>query len=210
MSVVIGPTRHGRVEKRQAILEAALNVFSRDGFQSASMEEIAALASVAKPTIYNHFGDKTTLFAETLSFGAARANEKVAEVIESISPRPDDLRAELEKLGRGLVQCLEGGGSAVMRLQITESGRLPDVTSSSRERNRNRTLDTLAGKLAQLAATGHLHLPDPSRAARHLMALVSEEPLIASGYGTRDIPPDLVERSVAEGIDTFLAAFGHG
>ena len=51
-----------RALKRDAILEAALQTFEEQGFQRASMDEIAAKAQVSKRTVYNHFESKQTLF----------------------------------------------------------------------------------------------------------------------------------------------------
>ncbi|MET0692465.1 MAG: TetR/AcrR family transcriptional regulator [Propionibacteriaceae bacterium] len=198
----------GRVGKRQAIIAAALQIFARDGYASASMDDIARVAHVAKPTIYNHFPDKRALFAEVVVVGSAQANAKVNQVIDGIDLRPSDVRTELEVLGRGLVSCLQGDGSDIMRIQNSEGSRFPELVNDARLGNRNQTLDALAGKLAQLSATGQLHITDPPRAARQLMALVSDEPLLASGFGTRAIDDSLIDRSVREGVDTFLAAFG--
>jgi AcrR family transcriptional regulator len=199
----------GRVDKHRAILDAALDVFARRGYADTSLDDVAEAAGVAKPTIYNHFGDKAGLFAAVVESASEASNKKVADVIASTSTTPDDLRAELETLGASLVGCLQGGpGSAVMRLQLVEGHRFPELISRVRDGNRNRTLDLLAGKLAQLAATGRLRITEPGRAARQLMALVSDEPLVQSGFGAQPIDADVVERSVAEGVDTFLAAFG--
>lgn len=201
--------RTPRVDKHRAILDAALDVFARRGYADASLEDVAEAAGVAKPTIYNHFGDKAGLFAAVVETASAESNRTVADVIAAASATPDDLRAELETLGASLVHCLQGGaGSAVMRLQLVEGQRFPELIARVRDGNRDRTLDLLAGKLAQLAATGHLRLADPGRAARQLMALVSDEPLVASGFGAQPVDAAVVERAVAEGVDTFLAAFG--
>ena len=51
------------LSKRKQILEAAKTLFLRHGFHGSSMNQIALEAGVTKLTIYNHFQDKTTLFA---------------------------------------------------------------------------------------------------------------------------------------------------
>jgi len=198
-----------RVDKHRAILDAALDVFARRGYADSTLDEVAEAAGVAKPTIYNHFGDKAGLFAAVVEASSKDANARVADVIAATSSDPDDLRAELETLAHSLVHCLQGGaGSATMRLQLVEGARFPELISRVRDGNRDRTLDLLAGKLAQLGATGRLRLADPGRAARQLMALVSDEPLVNSGFGARPVDPAVVDRAVTEGVDTFLAAFG--
>jgi TetR/AcrR family transcriptional regulator, regulator of autoinduction and epiphytic fitness len=51
-------------QKREAILEAAVEEFKQKGFQGTSMDKIADRAKVSKRTVYNHFSSKEVLFAE--------------------------------------------------------------------------------------------------------------------------------------------------
>ncbi|HEY0618876.1 MAG TPA: TetR/AcrR family transcriptional regulator, partial [Kribbella sp.] len=50
------------VVKRQQILEAALTAFLENGYVGASMDQVAATASVSKQTVYKQFEDKEHLF----------------------------------------------------------------------------------------------------------------------------------------------------
>jgi AcrR family transcriptional regulator len=50
--------------RRQAILSAALEEFSSQGFAAARLDDVAKRAGVAKGTIYLYFADKETLFQE--------------------------------------------------------------------------------------------------------------------------------------------------
>ena len=75
------PGRPKDLGKRAAILEAAKRLFSDQGFDGASMDQIAAEAGVSKLTVYSHFGDKEALFS-----AAVRA--KCEEML------PDDLFAQ--------------------------------------------------------------------------------------------------------------------
>ena len=52
--------------KRSAILEAAAEQFRLHGFETASVDSIAAAAGVSKRTVYNHFPSKEELFNETI------------------------------------------------------------------------------------------------------------------------------------------------
>jgi TetR/AcrR family transcriptional regulator, fatty acid metabolism regulator protein len=48
--------------KRQVIIDAAIEVFSRNGFQSSTISQIARRANVAEGTIYQYFKNKEDLF----------------------------------------------------------------------------------------------------------------------------------------------------
>src|ERR1700678_761109 len=59
------PREHaGQVEER--ILDAAGRVFLEHGFQGASVDEIAEVASAGKPTIYARFPNKQALFTAVI------------------------------------------------------------------------------------------------------------------------------------------------
>lgn len=53
-----------KTDTRQALIDAALEVFLRHGFARATTREIAQTAGVAEGTIYRHFADKHVLFSE--------------------------------------------------------------------------------------------------------------------------------------------------
>jgi AcrR family transcriptional regulator len=52
--------------KRDIILEAAVQVFASKGYHNARMEEIATVAGIGKGTIYEYFNSKLQLFQEML------------------------------------------------------------------------------------------------------------------------------------------------
>lgn len=56
-----GRTRIQR-ERREAILEAALEVFSRDGFRGATLDRIARVACMSKPNVLYYFRSKEAIF----------------------------------------------------------------------------------------------------------------------------------------------------
>src|SRR6266481_191428 len=51
-------------ERRQAIIEAALDEFVARGFAATRLDDVAKRAGVAKGTIYLHFKDKESMFEE--------------------------------------------------------------------------------------------------------------------------------------------------
>ena len=56
-----------KTDKRKLIINAALSVFSRDGYKSSKMEEIAKTADIGKGTLYEYFSSKEELFLEVFS-----------------------------------------------------------------------------------------------------------------------------------------------
>src|SRR5271167_1577825 len=88
------PREHaGRVEER--ILDAAGRVFLEHGFQGASIDEIAEVASAGKPTIYARFPNKQALFTAVIERLVSRHTSHYALSCagESIENRLDALAA---------------------------------------------------------------------------------------------------------------------
>jgi TetR/AcrR family fatty acid metabolism transcriptional regulator len=63
--------------KRRLIIQAAIEVFSKNGFQHASISEIAQRANVAEGTIYQYFRNKEDLF---FSIPGEKTNEFCKEL----------------------------------------------------------------------------------------------------------------------------------
>ncbi|WLF84045.1 TetR/AcrR family transcriptional regulator [Moraxella sp. ZY210820] len=55
------------VQKRQQLLDAALDVFSTYGFSGASLDEIARLAKMHKSNIFYYYENKEALYIEVLT-----------------------------------------------------------------------------------------------------------------------------------------------
>jgi AcrR family transcriptional regulator len=68
-----------------AILEAALQIFARDGFDGASIPAIARAASIGHPLVHYHFGSKENLWraAVDYAFGDLRAGMTAVDVAAS-------------------------------------------------------------------------------------------------------------------------------
>jgi AcrR family transcriptional regulator len=81
----------GSEQKRTAIVAAALRLFLRDGFERTSVDAIAAEAGVSKRTIYNHYGDKESLFLSVIEDTFALMIGGFVELMDKyLSDLPDD------------------------------------------------------------------------------------------------------------------------
>jgi len=198
----------GRIDKREAIMTAALRVFSQQGYERASVDEIAAEAGVAKPTIYNHFGTKEQLFRDVLIGVALRFNAQSLAVLESVPALTDDLSDALFQIARKMVGCINNEETrSLRRLLNAEIVQFPDLNDMMQAKAAMPMIEALAGRLARLAHAGYLDIDDPIEAAGELLALTSHELPTLSALGTRPIPQDELDRVVHRGVNTFLRAF---
>lgn len=60
------PKQKRSIEKKQAIIKAAYQLFSEQGMQATSMKDIAELADVSIGSIYAYFADKKAIFLDLL------------------------------------------------------------------------------------------------------------------------------------------------
>lgn len=82
-------TRGLSLEKRQAILESAIELFYKQGYESASMDMISTKANVSKATVYRHFSNKEALFAQIV--------EKLKKAFENTPLYAYDVNKPLEE-----------------------------------------------------------------------------------------------------------------
>ncbi|MGW7681871.1 TetR/AcrR family transcriptional regulator C-terminal domain-containing protein [Kribbella sp. NPDC054772] len=202
------PATRGRIDKRQAILDAAFTVFARDGYRPASVDTVAATAGVAKHTIYNHFGDKQSLFRAAV---AALADDSLARNLTALEVlRADRDPAEaLTEVGLKLADCYCDEKSwALRRLLYAELASMPELQDVIRDRATDRVNDALADRLARLALAGKLRITDPAVAAEQFGALLTAPLETRSRLGTRKIPARELAEVTQNAVQTFLRAFG--
>ena len=66
--------------KVSQVLDGARTVFLRDGFEGASVDDIARQAGVSKATLYNYFPDKRILFMEVAKAECVRQESATDEM----------------------------------------------------------------------------------------------------------------------------------
>lgn len=202
-------TSRGRIDKRQAILDAAFAVFAREGYGKACVDAIAGEAGVAKPTVYNHFGGKEGLFREAMSATAEQASAKSLAVVGGLGSDVDDLPHALEDIGYRLLLCYSSDDAwALRRLLHAEISRFPDLFDKVWGHGPNQLSEALADRLARLALVGRLRLSDPVRAAEQFVALLTGPMEGRSVLGTRAVPDEELRATVAAAVETFTRAFG--
>ena len=90
-------TRLPAAERRLALIETAIRVFSDGSYRGTTTAEIARAAGVSEPILYRHFASKRDLYLAALDhvWGNARAAWETA-----LAESPD-VRTALERMGRG-------------------------------------------------------------------------------------------------------------
>jgi len=88
--------RLSAADRRSAILEAALEVFSERGFSEASLDDVATRGGISKALIYEHFGSKRELQVVLLDTYMHDLIEAVVRAIAEVDTDEERLRAGIE------------------------------------------------------------------------------------------------------------------
>ena len=69
------------INKKEKILEAAREIFFKKSFYEATMDDIAQLSGIKKPTIYYYFPSKIDLASQLLELNVKKIFEKISKII---------------------------------------------------------------------------------------------------------------------------------
>jgi AcrR family transcriptional regulator len=194
-------------DKRRQILDGAHAVFTAQGFDAASMSEIATAAGVSKGTLYVYFADKEHLFVALIE--REREVQKAA-VFDVLNDDPDVGRA-LARFGEGLAQFLTAEVVvSAQRIVIGVAERMPDLGRDFYERGPKLGGYRLAQFLAGKAEQGLLSLDDAYLAAVQFIDLCQSTLLRPRLFNATREPPsdDEIRRVVASAVEMFMARYG--
>jgi AcrR family transcriptional regulator len=106
------------------VLEGARVVFMADGFEGASVDDIAKTAQVSKATLYSYFPDKRLLFMEVAQSECQRQAESAIETIDLDGPITNVLR----NIALQMLDFLTSDfGQRIFRICVGESDRFPEL-----------------------------------------------------------------------------------
>jgi AcrR family transcriptional regulator len=121
-----------RRELHERILESAVALFQRKGFDSTTALEIANVADVAEKTFYNHFPTKQHLIEEL----AARSLEATRALLADARRLPGSTADQLRHFAEGTAAAAEQGSRRLTREVLLELVRVAQVDGAGPDHNR--------------------------------------------------------------------------
>ncbi|HEV2634686.1 MAG TPA: TetR/AcrR family transcriptional regulator [Actinocrinis sp.] len=209
-----GPDEGRTARKRRAILTAATEVFLQHGYLGASMDEVAAKASVSKQTVYKQFADKEHLFAEIILGTRAHVVDGLASAFAETVDDAADVREALRDLARRLLDgLLQPDVLRLRRLVLAEADRFPEISAAWFEVSFHRSLVVLGEAMTRLVGDGLLReLSDPTLAAYQFAGLVMYKPMNQAMFAGTEarLDPAELDHIADQAAAVFMAAYGRG
>jgi AcrR family transcriptional regulator len=147
------PTRLPAAERRRALVEAAMRVFSEGSYAGATTAEIAREAEVSEPILYRHFASKRDLYFACLDEAWRRIRERIEEKMDELGP-DEGWRA----IGPATMREVKVLLPSLWMQAITEAGQDAEIRRHVR-RHMREVHDFFADVLRQVQAEGGIH-PD--------------------------------------------------
>lgn len=154
-----GTKRLPRAVREQQMLDAAVQMFSVNGYHETSMDAIAAEAQISKPMLYLYYGSKEELFGACL-------NREMSRFIDAVRADVDLRSTPRELLRRTILSVLHyidahRASWIVLYAQATSSQAFAHTVREGREK--------IIDLVARLLESGTRH-PDPDTDF-HMMAV---------------------------------------
>jgi AcrR family transcriptional regulator len=193
--------------RRQAIIDAAAELFQEAGYEGASMNELAKRLGGSKATLYGYFPSKEELFGAVVrSVATAHLFDATRELQTDVVGRTA-LEMALIHFGERMLHVLTNDKKAlaVYRMVVAEAGR-SDAGQIFHDAGPSESTAVLASVLEAAMARGEIRRVDATVAARQYTALVTAE--VSARIFQRDPPPlslKEIQQLVARAADLFFA-----
>ena len=201
----MGPTRRERTEaitklRRQQILDAALDIFSRKGFNTATTAEIAKAAGVAEGTIFNYFPSKRELFVAVIKEFVI-----TSPLLDLIDKLPQgDIAGTFKLILKERFQLIESGIVSRVPILIADVIRDPELKAICTKEFLQPFLEKMEAIYRMLHESGIYRDIDPPVAVRAFGGMIFGFVMFKSLEGDASPLQQLPQDKVTNGIIDLL------
>lgn len=200
------PVTRGR--KFAQVLEGARKVFLRDGFEGASVDDIAREAGVSKATLYSYFPDKRLMFIEVFRAELMRETTDASRLVDVDLPVEQVLPFIVQMISSHVVSEF---GVRVYRVSIGESERFPMLAKEYYEAGPMQLRRQLSQYFERCVERGELVIQDFELAADQLIELASAtiQDRVAL-LGSDSVDKEQLRRVNRGAVKMFMSCYGPG
>lgn len=192
-----------KLDTTRRILEAAISVFSEQGYMGAKMDDIASGAGISKPTLYQYFASKEALFGAMME--ARRDDMLIAFDMSSEGDLVGRLYAFAWRYAKTVMNPEFLG---LARLIVGEAQRFPEIGRAYQASGPDQVLAGMMDFLSARREAGELAFEDAELAAEDLWGLLLSAPRTRA-LTEPDFTPDAAQlaRFIHNGLAVFLRAY---
>lgn len=192
--------------KYDQVLEGARGVFLSDGFEGASVDDIARAANVSKATLYSYFPDKRFLFMQVAKMECQRQADLAIATIDIDAP----IAQVLHDIASEMVGFITSKfGKQIFRICVGESDRFPELGREFYDSGPVLVRGKLIDFFEKGVARGDLKIDDFELAADqfHELAKATLFPKLVFNI-VNDFSTAEKERVVNGAVEMFMARYG--
>ena len=197
-----GAPARERDGKQRQILTGARTVFLRDGFDGASMNDIAREAGVSKGTLYVYFPSKEALFASYVADDRRRQAEQIVPYASTAS-----LHEALVAIASAFMrEMLAPSHIAMVRTVTAAAAKFPEIGRAFYDAGPGYGQERIA---AFLAGRNDIAIDDTAVAAIDFVNLMQGS-LLRRALFLPEMPEATeIDKTVRAGVDAFLRLYRH-
>jgi AcrR family transcriptional regulator len=195
-------TRLSNLERRAAIIDAAIRLFSEKGFAGTTTRELAASVGVSEPVLYQHFGTKRELYAAILEEKAVAGERSLPDIrCPELAP-PENDREFLTALATSIVEW-HTSDPAYIRLLLFSALEQHEFNEIFFERYTTGFFTGLARFFELRIEQGVYRKLDPMLAAHTFVGMAAHYALTLTVF--KKCHPDLPQHNIIDGfVNIFL------
>lgn len=200
------PTKSAAIQRDVRLLEVATHLFMERGFDATSIDAVAEVARVSKPTVYARYRDKRGLFEAVLRREIARWLAPLATATEVQFNNFSNASVEkrLLDLGRQMLALSSGpGAGALTQILAAQAVNFPELAELAYQEGWSKVVSTMERLFDHLTAEGSLQCGDASIAAETFLNIVIGQ---STRRGMHRIPIDtkIQDQRLRGAIELFL------
>ena len=193
--------RLSSVERREAIVRAAMDLFAQNGFRGTTTRELASAISVSEPVLYQHFTAKKDLYVAIVDLMLAEVSERFESALQTL-PEEATAREFFVWLGDAVMGWYLDDTRYIRLLLFSalEGHELADIWY---EKAMSQFLAFISEQLEQRMRAGELRKMEPMFAARCFVSMVAHLALVTTVFQC-PLPGVSREEIVQHAVDIYL------
>jgi len=186
-------------ERRAAIIDAAVRLFSQRGFRGTTTRDLASAVGVTEPILYQHFATKRDLYRAIIesSCRAERPSYAGSDPALEAASRAEDDHAFFTRLGELLLEWYEREPH-VVRLLLFSALEGHEMSDLFFERQIVVYYEMLTGYIKRRMNKRAFRRMEPVMAARAFTGMITHYGLVQTVFGGPRVGPVLSRKQVVE------------